>query len=271
MNEILQCTSLILVMISSTLHYKVAAAPDPPFEYYLLRAETVFIGQIHERTDREITFQVIDILRDRTDHKRSSLEHYIIDPEGHVAKESSLWLVLSQGDDRLGKPRQVMSLGSQLDGQCCYRGWIAFPIEDGEDRYVGYLHTSSDRKRNEPFRRLTLDKAKALIQRFPYRGDATSDGFLRVDGKIKDQDGRMIEDAVVMLEANGRKYDERISELDGSYSLEASTAAKKFQIWLTVAKEGYRSHRKVFMTYSHYNHNVTLEKSSSDPNKTIPK
>jgi hypothetical protein len=77
-----------------------SAAPAPPFEWYLLRAETVFIGRIADRTDKDVSFEVIELLRGQgSEH----LRRYVIDKEGFVLKESPTWLVISQGDNHFGK------------------------------------------------------------------------------------------------------------------------------------------------------------------------
>ena len=85
-------------------------------------------------------------------------------------KESPTWLVISQGHNHFGKPKQIMSLGPQLDGQSGYRGWIAFPIrEDGDELRLDHVYTFVDHKAGEPLTRLTLRKAKVLIDQFLYK------------------------------------------------------------------------------------------------------
>lgn len=145
-----------------------SAAPAPPFEEYLLRAETIFIGRIASRTDKEVSFEVIEFLRGHTD--QTNLRWYAIDKEGYVSTESPTWLVISQSDNHFGKPKQIMSLGPQLDGQYSYRGWIAFPIREyGDKLYLDHVYTFVDQKAGEPLVKLTLNKAKVLIEQFLYK------------------------------------------------------------------------------------------------------
>lgn len=170
MIKIVRFTLVVLLLVQFPA-IDVTAAPDPPFEAYLLRAETIFIGRIADRNNKEVAFEVTELLRGRS-KAAINIRRYAIDNEGFVSKGSQIWLVISQGDNHFGKPKQVMSLGPQLDGQCCYRGWIAFPIrEDSEGAYVDHVFTFVDWKPGETLAKMTLHKAKMLIQQFSYKPD----------------------------------------------------------------------------------------------------
>lgn len=159
-------STLLGILLQFVASGVASAAPAPPFEWYLLRAETVFIGCIAARTDKDVSFDVIESLRGHAD-QATYLRRYAIDKEGLVMKESPTWLVISQGDYLFGKPKQVMSLGPQLDGQSGYRGWIAFPIrENGDEPRLDHVNTFVDHRAGEPLAKLTLNKAKVLIDQF---------------------------------------------------------------------------------------------------------
>lgn len=160
---------LLVILLHLVASGVTSAAPAPPLEWYLLRAETVFIGCIADRTDKDVSFQVIELLRGQA-KQANNLRRYAIDKEGFVTKESPTWLVISQGDNHFGKPNPLMSLGPQLDGQSGYRGWIAFPIrEDGVEPRLDHVYTFVDHKAGEPLMSLTLRKAKVLIDQFLYK------------------------------------------------------------------------------------------------------
>jgi hypothetical protein len=162
-------SSLLVILLQLLAAGATSAAPAPPLESYLLRAETVFIGCIVDRTDKDVSFEVVELLRSQA-REANSLRRYAIDKEGFVMKESPTWLVISQGDNHFGKPKQIMSLGPQLDGQSSYRGWIAFPIrEDGDEPRLDQVYTFVDHKAGEPLMRLTLRKARVLIDQFRYK------------------------------------------------------------------------------------------------------
>jgi hypothetical protein len=121
------------------------------------------------RTDSEVSFEVVELLRGRAD-RAAGVRRYPVDKEGHVSQESPTWLVLSQGDGRVGRARRRVSLGTQLDGQTSYRGWVAFPIrEDGETAYIDHAFTFVGREAGKPLSKLTLLMARLLIDQFPYK------------------------------------------------------------------------------------------------------
>lgn len=240
-----------------------AVAPAPPFESYLTRAATVFVGRFVSRDGASVSFEVAEPLRGDPDGKGAGSVTYAIDAEGlttHANAQS--WLVLSQGDDKYGPPLPRVSLGTQLDGQCCYRGWLAFPlVEEGGERYVGRAHTATMQKPGERPTRVTLEMARVLSRKFAYRGDIHGDGFIKVEGRVVDGQGAPVEGATVALEANGVIYTEERSRADGSYSIGASFARRKFTVWLVVTKGGHEPYRKGFDTNSRHDQEVILRDS----------
>ena len=169
MRKVARFTPSILLLIHPLASGVTIAAPAPPFEAYLLRAETVFIGRVTGRTGSEVSFEVVELLRGRA-HRAAGVRRYAVDKEGHVSQEGPTWLVLSQGDGRAGRPRRRVSLGPQLDGQASYRGWAAFPIRgDGETAYIDHAYTFVGREAGKPLSKLTLLMAQLLINQFPYK------------------------------------------------------------------------------------------------------
>jgi hypothetical protein len=154
----------------------VGASMPYSFEALLPRAETAFIGRVTGHSAQDITFEITEALRGGTAQKTLTFRYSGYD-DRRLAKASTVFLVISQGDNHFGKPEPVVSLGQLVKGQAGYRGWIAFPIRaNGAVIYLDLICTRAGQKPGEKPARLTLDRAKTLIQENPYRPDLHGKG-----------------------------------------------------------------------------------------------
>lgn len=168
--------SLVIVLLL-TPHHVAHAALSYPFEGLLPRAETVFIGRVTSHTTQDITFEITQALRGGTGQKTLTFLYSGYD-DRRLSEVNTPFLVISQGDNHFGKPKSVVSLGQPLKGQAGYCGWIVFPIRaNGDGLYLDLIYTLVGQKPGgEKPERLTLDKAKSLIQGSPYRPDLHGNG-----------------------------------------------------------------------------------------------
>jgi hypothetical protein len=174
MIHVAKMSVVIFLLLQS--YYATKAAPAYPFEELLPRAETIFIGRVINRSEQDVTFEIVEELRGPAGQPTLMVGFSGLDDRSLPTAGYS-YLIISQGDDHFGKPNAIVSLGQVLKGQAGYCGWIAFPIrEDGDSPYLDLIHTSIGQKPGENPARLTLDKARALIQQVPYKPDLHSNG-----------------------------------------------------------------------------------------------
>ncbi len=151
------------------------AAPDPPFEDLLLRAKNVLIAEVLSTNisteHRTVSFHVVDVLRGH------STREFTLPFETYADfKKGSQWLLLSQGDNHYGEPRNI--LDRPMDGQGAWCGWTYLPLLTiGNKTYAGWSFSSCD---GDPICDiqsrtdggcLELSRIKRLIRRFPYNPD----------------------------------------------------------------------------------------------------
>jgi hypothetical protein len=174
MNHISRVIFAIVLLFQFSL--VVRASTDYPFEGLLPRAETVFIGRIKSHSEQDVTFEITETLRGGTAQNTLTFRYSGYD-DRRLSEVSTPCLVISQGDNHFGKPESIVSLGQYVKGQAGYCGWIAFPIRpDGDVLYLDLIRTLAGQKPGENPTRLTLDKARTLIQQVPYRGNLHGNG-----------------------------------------------------------------------------------------------
>jgi hypothetical protein len=167
--------SLVIFLLLIT-HYVANASPNYPFEGLLPRAETIFIGRKTNHSEKDFTLEIIETLRGHTEQTTLTFGFSSHDDSGLSAAGSS-YLVISQGDTHFGNSAAIVSFGQVLKGQAGYCGWIAFPIKrDRGLTYLDLIHTRVGQKRGEKPARLTLNRARALIQQIPYKPDSHCKG-----------------------------------------------------------------------------------------------
>jgi hypothetical protein len=144
------------------------AAPAPPLEGDLSRAETVLIGRLISKPDAtHFIFQVGTVLRGRAEATMT----LAFDEGGADASVGSLCLLVSQGDDHYGRPRPVV--GRPMDSQGAWRGWLELPISTADGhQFVETVYSFAD---GQPFSdgslaspKLSIERVKSLIDRYPY-------------------------------------------------------------------------------------------------------
>ena len=166
----------IVVFLLLQPYHGANAAPDYPFEELLPRAETIFIGRITNHSEQAVTFEICELLRGHTEQKTITLRFYSLDDK-RLPEAGSSYLVISQGDNHFGKPEAIVSLGQVLKGQAGYIGWIALPMKaDDNSPYLDLIHTRVGQKPSGNPARLTLEKARELIQQIPYKPDLHGNG-----------------------------------------------------------------------------------------------
>jgi len=140
------------------------AAPDPPLEGILDRAENIFIGRVTSTVPgKSATYEVVEVLRGTLTGK----ETLLFEDGFHVDRIGDRCLLLSQGDSRYGGPRPV--IGLPLDGQEIWRGWMTIPMRVVDGREFVRWFSTVDLKPGAPFNPWTsIDEVKSLIKRFPY-------------------------------------------------------------------------------------------------------
>jgi hypothetical protein len=160
--------SLIIIAVLQ-LALITSAAPAYSFERLLPRAETIFLGRTISRSDDGVTFQVAEVLRGRIEGHEPTFGYHL-HAVNSWPSDTSLFLVISQGDNHFGQPKQVISLGQPLKGQAGYCGWIAFPMKgDGNQLYLDRVQSFMTQKPTTNPGRLTLEEARMFIEKFLYR------------------------------------------------------------------------------------------------------
>ena len=166
MNRCLTVSVLWLVLRITGL-----AAPDPPFEALLLRAKNVLIVSVISTDGPTISFQIDSVLRGNAT-RQLTLSSDIYDD----FKKGSKWILLSQGDNRFGEPREV--LGRPMEGQGVWCGWTPLPLFTvGGNTYAGRIFALRDGKIFSDIQTsadgpcLELSRLKRLIESFPYNPD----------------------------------------------------------------------------------------------------
>lgn len=140
-------------------------SPAYSFEGLLPRAETIFIGRLGNHSEKEAAFEILEVLRGQADQAPPTFGFSGYGDQRLTAAGQS-YLIISQGDKHFGKPKAIISVGQVLKGQAGYCGWIAFPLKkDGNSIYLDLI----GQKPGTNPARLTLDKAKVLAQRIPYK------------------------------------------------------------------------------------------------------
>ena len=171
--------SVLLCFLLSCLCSIVQAAPDPPFEDLLRRAETVFLARVVSvNSDHTYTVESTEVLRGKCDIPLT----YPVDRFDGVKmafQPGTQFLCLSQGDAKLGPPRPVF--GCSFDGKHSWRGWMTLAIERvGQEIFVKNVFTHvdgysfGDNVPDTEEHGLKLSRIKQFIERFPYgsvRGD----------------------------------------------------------------------------------------------------
>ena len=152
------------------------AAPDPPFEDLLRRAETVFLARVtSQNSDHTTTVEPTDVLRGKCD-KPLTLPFDRFEHPDFSLGPGTQFLCLSQGDEKRGLPLPVFGLS--FDEKWSWRGWMTLPIKrvDREIYVLGvYSHVDGHwvvdsapvLQEYEKFA-LTLSRITQLIERFPY-------------------------------------------------------------------------------------------------------
>ena len=85
------------------------------------------------------------------------------------------------------------------------------------------------------------------------------DGVTGFEGHVRDTSGHPIEGAKIVLKSESRVHRELTSAADGSYHILTTNAPFKFQMVLTVTKEGYKPFQKEFAANQDYKHDIVLE------------
>ena len=99
---------------------------------------------------------------------------------------------------------------------------------------------------------------------------ASCDGHTSVSGYVYDGKGQPIEDALVVLEEHGRKFEIRTRK-DGSFDVGVTHAPTEVQLTFTVSKEGYKPHKESFSSRKEpeRGHRIVLDKISADDNEGV--
>lgn len=141
------------------------------FSDELVRAEFVFIGHIVSHADGTVTFKPAEVLRGAQTADLTLSERTLEDLDGYGVD----YLLVSQGDDRYGKPLPVPDFLRGLKGQGVWRGWLAYPIvKVGERQFVRCGMAFLDGKplqeyvQGVRFPGLYMEQVKLLLQRIPY-------------------------------------------------------------------------------------------------------
>jgi hypothetical protein len=144
------------------------AAPAPPVESLLERAETSIIARVVAVSEKSVTLRRTELLRGASEAELTFSFEESFPPS--IQCIGTEFLLLSQGDARFGPPRSV--IGRAMVGQDRWRGWIPLPIgRIREDIYVEAVWSREDAKiygarfADKP---MTLARVKELMQRFQY-------------------------------------------------------------------------------------------------------
>lgn len=124
--------SLLFVILCLAIARVSLAAPGPPLEALLKRAETVTLARVAAVGRETVTFQPNNVLRGEP-----PAEITLHVGEGQASlfqvQEGADYLLLSQGDERNGPPKPVWAPHPQ--GQASYCGWLIYPL-GAEDKQV---------------------------------------------------------------------------------------------------------------------------------------
>lgn len=88
------------------------------------------------------------------------------------------------------------------------------------------------------------------------------DGFTTIKGKVVDQSGKPIQDALVIMETvSGGRKDEQKSKGDGSFTVFFSHAPFNIELTLKISKPGYKTFNKRFKASEagEYSKDIALE------------
>jgi hypothetical protein len=146
-----------------------SAAPAPPFEELLKRAETVLITRVTALTERKVTLHRMEVLRGDSE---ADLTFGFAEWNPAFLRIGDELLLVSQGDARYGAPRPI--LGRPIDAQQVWCGWTPLPISRSVDNvYAGPIFSFVDGKpyddvHDETGAKLSLARIKRLLERFPY-------------------------------------------------------------------------------------------------------
>lgn len=144
------------------------AAGAFPMESLLERAEYVYVGAISRSASNLVTIEIREALRGNTNNIPKMFEwqgEWQIPPP----TDGTVCLVISQGDDRFGKPKPVMSFGQGSLGQCCYTGWMLNPIKKGDSSEIVEHAFSISQK--APWGSLTVEQVQKLVRETNYKPD----------------------------------------------------------------------------------------------------
>jgi hypothetical protein len=154
----------LLVLSLLSVCQSASAAPPYSLEGLLPRAEAVFVGNIRAQDGKMVTLTLSEFLRG--ENKKEFTFELVDASQAMRLEPGSRYFVISQGDNRYGKPKPFVTVGQLLDGQAGYCGWIMFPIkiEDGKS-YLKYIASYPGN------RRITLEQAKESVRKTPYNAD----------------------------------------------------------------------------------------------------
>ena len=118
-------------------------------------------------SDGKIRLEIVEVLRGS---KGDINGNYGLFGSGDSAEiqPGALFLVLSQGDNYWGRPKQIMSFRQLLEAQASYCGWLMYSLSNaGGDGVIAFLH-SSKLENNVP---LTLNRVKEAVGETRYNPD----------------------------------------------------------------------------------------------------
>ena len=165
---------MVLFMAENVGH----AAPSPPFDDIVRRAETIFVARLIAVDKEGVTVECAELLRGKYDGAMTlPWDHR--NPASLYPAENSFrigvtFLLMSQGDEKNGPTKWVF--GGNWEARYSYCGWTPFPIKrvDGQDYVLGvYAHNDGNilwDKAPGSARDigLTLDRVKKIIDQSPY-------------------------------------------------------------------------------------------------------
>ncbi|MBO0859753.1 MAG: hypothetical protein J2P21_15085 [Chloracidobacterium sp.] len=151
---------LTLLLLLSTPRNHAEASPDYSLEELLKRAEIVYVGRVSELSlekqpamlsigaggsyisDKKIQLEIVEVLRGNKGDIKGN--YGLLGFGGRTEIQlGALFLVLSQGDNYLGRPEPIISYLQLKAGQAGYCGWLMYPLsKSGGDGVVALLHSS---------------------------------------------------------------------------------------------------------------------------------
>ena len=147
------------------------AAPCPPLENDLVRAKTIYIGRLISHDDENaLSFEVTSVLRGKADEKT-----ILTREECPKMTGGALYLLISQGDNRYGKPRNVVGRPMECQGVWC--GWLILPVATvNNQQFVERIYSFVN---GEPYSDgsggLKMERVISLIEKFPYNPHVNDD------------------------------------------------------------------------------------------------